>query len=217
MKTKYAFFDVDETILNFKSIFDFYKFWLCQEYGSIRGNLKYIRLNVYLHVMSYFRDRYDINKKFYKEYIHANESRLKTRGDIWFSKKIKCQSNFNNKILDRLRQHKIDGFKIVLVSGSISYCLEPLKNFLEADFLICTQLESKNSELTGFLLADPVIGNGKVTRIMDFLKKTNSEYDLLSSFAYGDHVSDIPMLNIVGNPYLVVNGNPVDFLSTRKK
>ena len=69
-------------------------------------------------------------------------------------------------------------------------------------------------------------GNEKVERINNFLRESNIEIDYENSYAYSDSKSDLPMLSLVKNSFLVnkkdgtvieeLNKNTV-FFSLKKK
>jgi phosphoserine phosphatase len=57
----------------------------------------------------------------------------------------------------------------------------------------------------------PMIGEGKREAVLALLRDHPGGVDPRECYAYGDHPSDLPMLECVGNPR-VVGGNP-DLLS----
>ncbi|MFZ2315070.1 MAG: HAD-IB family hydrolase [Gammaproteobacteria bacterium] len=215
MNIRYAFFDVDETLVNFKSMFKFYKYWLCKKsrFGVFGGYFSYFLFSFKIKFLSYFFKRSEINKKYYAQYAGFSEKKLKLIGEMWWKDLLKKEPFFHAEVLDQFFFHKKNGVKTVLVSGSMGLCLEPLKIYLGADYAIWTDLEVKDGRLTGELLGEPNIGQGKVRRILSFLEKQPVKPDLLNSYAYGDHESDIPMLDLVGNPYFVIDGFPHNYKS----
>jgi HAD superfamily hydrolase (TIGR01490 family) len=153
-----------------------------------------------------------INRAYYKNYSGASESELWLSGKEWWDK-IKKGDIFNEKVLSQFYQHKNNGVKTVLVSGSMKYCIDPLGKELGVDHIICTELEVKQGIVTGEIIGEPNIDSGKANKIKQFLLNEKCESDLVNSYAYGDHFSDLPMLKLVGYSYFVVNGTPV-ILST---
>jgi HAD superfamily hydrolase (TIGR01490 family) len=111
-------------------------------------------------------------------------------------------------ILKRVEQHQERGHILVLISGSIRYLLEPVVEDLGFHHLLCTDLEEGPD---GFLT-----GRAKGPLCLDSTKRILAEQlageekiDLEASFAYGNHQSDLPLLELVGNPYVVEPTEPL--------
>ena len=105
-------------------------------------------------------------------------------------------------ILSRVRFHKNEGHLLVLISGSVRYLLEPVMKDLEFDYLLCTDLEVRQDGL--------MTGKPKGLVCVDQNKKKltlklaeNIGLDLAKSYAYGNHQSDLPLLETVGKPHVV--------------
>ncbi|MBC8249703.1 MAG: haloacid dehalogenase-like hydrolase, partial [Anaerolineales bacterium] len=49
----------------------------------------------------------------------------------------------------------------------------------------------------------PCFGHDKVTLLTELLARSGLEVDLSQSFAYGDSIFDVPVLELVGNPVAV--------------
>lgn len=105
-------------------------------------------------------------------------------------------------IAGKLRAHQQAGHLLVLVSASVRYLLTPVKNDLGFDHLLCTDLEiGLDGRLTGRPDGPICIDDHK----RKAAEKLSEEIgiDLKRSFAYGNHHSDIPLLELVGNPSAV--------------
>lgn len=105
-------------------------------------------------------------------------------------------------ILDRLREHKEKGHRLILISAGIRYLLKPVVEDLGFDDLICTDLEVKpDGRLTG--KSDGPICSDGYKKVYAGILATDLDLDLDLSYAYGDHHADIPLLELVGNPHVV--------------
>jgi HAD superfamily hydrolase (TIGR01490 family) len=102
---------------------------------------------------------------------------------------------------DVIKKHKEDGYEIVLLSGTIDPIAERLGKALGIDICMANRLWHKNGKYTGEVEEEFVYAQGKV----DLAKKLAIRYDLdlSNSYAYGDHLSDIPLLELVSNPIAV--------------
>ena len=90
----------------------------------------------------------------------------------------------------------------MLVSGSFIECLQPFAEVFGADHVLAIQMEKHGNLLTGNIVGYQTIGQGKADVIRDYLRAENFD-ELENCYAYGDHHTDIPMLNLVGHPTVV--------------
>jgi len=105
-------------------------------------------------------------------------------------------------ILARVHFHKNEGHLLVLISGSVRYLLEPVVRDLEFDHLLCTDLEvAKNGLMTGNPEGLVCVDQNKKKLTLKLAEKLG--LDLEKSYAYGNHQSDLPLLETVGNPHVV--------------
>jgi phosphoserine phosphatase len=86
------------------------------------------------------------------------------------------------------------------VTGSTDWTIAPLAEFLKADSLTA-RLEMQNGCYTGALQGEAVADQEKA-RLIDRYAATH-QIDLSQSYAYGDSMADLPMLQTVGHPVVV--------------
>ncbi|MEW5734707.1 MAG: HAD-IB family hydrolase [Thermodesulfobacteriota bacterium] len=110
-------------------------------------------------------------------------------------------------MLSRLSWHHKRGHVCVLISGSIRYYLTAVARDLGFHHLLCTDLEvGPDGLLTGrpsVLCVDAT----KASLAADLARTQN--LDLGASYAYGNHQSDIPLLEMVGHPFAVAPTHPL--------
>ncbi len=105
-------------------------------------------------------------------------------------------------IVTRVQDHKTQGHVLVLISGSVRYMLKPVAKDLGFDHLLCTDLEvNADGQLTGRPLGPVCVGQNKQRLTLALAQ--NIGLDLQRSYAYGNHPSDLPLLEIVGHPHAV--------------
>jgi HAD superfamily hydrolase (TIGR01490 family) len=112
------------------------------------------------------------------------------------------------RMLERVDFHKNRGHLLVLVSGSLRYYLEPVVEDLGFNHLLCTDLEEDRA---GFLTGRPkgplCIDKNKQDLALDLARRFG--LDLPRSYAYGNHQADIPLLQLVGRPFVVEPTRPL--------
>ena len=103
----------------------------------------------------------------------------------------------NSKLLDQLRQHQQLGHEAVLVSASLDLYLKPVCSYLNID-LICSEVEIKAGEITGFYQTPDCSNQQKKLRILEKYKLQ----DYAEIYAYGNSDEDKEMLNLAHHRYL---------------
>ena len=105
-------------------------------------------------------------------------------------------------IVSRVNFHKNKGHVLVLISGSVRYMLEPVIKDLDFDHLLCTDLEvGRDGFMTGKPKGPVCVDQNKKRLTLKLAK--NIGLDLGKSYAYGNHQSDLPLLELVGHPHVV--------------
>ncbi|CAH0529998.1 HAD family hydrolase [Vibrio hippocampi] len=197
-----AFFDVDETLIHTKSMFDFYEFW-CKKIGQ--GDL-FKRYNAKLNTdRAAGVVREQLNREYYQQFEGQRYQTLESVGQEWFQS---CcdDSFFLERSVTALKEHQRAGHQVVFVSGSMCPILEPIAQFLNVEHILCTSLIlDQEGMLTGQIGKPQTIGKGKKVAMSDFCQ--THHIDLNHCYAYGDDISDVDMLEATGNP-ICVGENP---------
>ena len=206
MKTSniYAFFDIDGTLINFNSLLSFLDYMFRAYYGKSEGAR---RLKVYQQLVSKIASpkREQLNKLYYSNFRGMKQSLIARISEEWFNTTFADSGVFNEKCVIKLRQHQSDGHCIVIVSGGFFGTINPLARYLNIEHVLCVQPLITQGRLTGEIdPAHQTIGRGKAIAIRNFMQLASRSKDSLSScYAYGDHISDVAMLAMVGNPVVV--------------
>ena len=107
--------------------------------------------------------------------------------------------------LEAIEEHKAQGHMIVLLSGSLDFLLQPLKEYVGADHLIAARMEVINGKLTGRIIGKFPYGSYKAALIQHFSGEHGLDFS--QSYAYADHHTDHALLSLFGNP-IVINPKP---------
>lgn len=193
-----AFFDVDETIINFKSMFSFYEYW-CKEKGLLTQYSEYTsRLK---QDMQSGKRRELLNKDYYQQFTHVPLDALKKSGQEWFQQCLN-KNIFISETISELRFHQKNGITPVFVSGSMLPVLQPIADYLGVKNIICAPLIiNEEGVLTGKIGTPQTIGSGKKEALLSFCDENDIRAE--DCYAYGDDISDIPMLEATGHPVCV--------------
>jgi HAD superfamily hydrolase (TIGR01490 family) len=159
--------------------------------------------------------REELNLAYYKIFTGENIQYLDEIGKDWFLTIDKVE-NYNQIIINELNIHKNNGAGIILVSGSMHSCLDPLKDKLGASYVICSNQKVVSNTLTGELVMPQTVGSGKAWAIKSLCNIQNI-INLDNSYAYGDHISDLDMLSLVGNPVVVGSDEKLLYIAKQRK
>ncbi|NEB36898.1 HAD-IB family hydrolase [Streptomyces sp. SID14515] len=204
--TYLVFSDVDETLISCKSMFDFLHFALVRLHGT-EGETLYRATRAHLDAMSAAgAAREDVNRAYYRTaWAGYSVQRLTDLGRAWYEQRTAQPGFFIDETLDALRRHREQGADIILISGSFAPCLTPISSAVNATRLLSSEPVIHRGTLTGDM-ASTMIGEGKRAAVLRVLAE-HPHLGPETCYAYGDHPSDIPMMDCVGNPR-GVGGNP---------
>ena len=96
---------------------------------------------------------------------------------------------------------KQDGCRVVLLSGSLQILVDELKERLGAEILIGGELEAADGKLTGRKTGIHPYGREKVAALYSRIDPQAVDWE--RSWALADRISDLPVLELVGNPVAV--------------
>ncbi|MEH0424297.1 HAD family hydrolase [Streptomyces sp. B21-083] len=198
-----AFFDVDGTLTTDITLFRFLRYYLAaqghgpQVYEQRRQRLKAMTaIGV---------PREATNRAYFTNFRDADAAAVTDLARAWFERELAQGGFLNPSAVDALRRHRSRGDTVVFVSGSFPAVLMPLAEHLRVTDIRATTPEIVHGRYTGGLLRTPMIGAAKA----DAAREAASVHgaSLADCAAYGDHLSDLPILNAVGTP-VAVAGDP---------
>jgi HAD superfamily hydrolase (TIGR01490 family) len=193
-----AFFDVDETLLSVRTLESFLLYYLKREPSMISPErLRELAGQVVT------LDRSEFNRRYYGIWAGQDAARVSAAGRDWFAEALEQPGFYRPNVLERLREHQAAGDRVVLVSGSFEPPLRPLADALGVDALYCTELEIDRGVYTGTISA-AMIGDDKRHVVESYLADLDPR---TPSWGYGDHSSDLPLLERVESP-VVVGSDP---------
>jgi len=207
-----AFFDFDNTLLQTESAKLGFKYLWERRMVSLRLLLKILATNFFYqrHLVS---DEFiaNIMLKFYRQ------KRLEdfVEGAPFFYENY-LKPLLAPNILAKVKDHQRKGHVLILISGSPRYLLEPVVEDIGFDHLLCTDLEVGNDGLLTGSAKGPLCIN-KTKRALALLLAQNHAIDLSRSYAYGNHQSDIPLLESVGYPFVVEPTKPLREVALQRR
>jgi len=206
----YAFFDVDDTLITIKSLLRFQEFWYDWA-GDEAGRKAYI--DEIQELIAQDAPWEFVNRRYYAHFAGRSIADVRRCVAVWFAKTERSleerdQRLFHAAIVNRLQQHRQAGVEPVFVSGSFMLLLEPIAHRLHVNHVLGIQQQAVDGHLTGHILPPQTIGQGKADAVLDFLHSRAVKAE--DCYAYGDDISDAPMLSCVGHPFAVRGGRRLE-------
>ncbi|HEU0318394.1 MAG TPA: HAD-IB family hydrolase, partial [Solirubrobacteraceae bacterium] len=152
------------------------------------------------------RSRADFNRIFYQQYRGLPAGELRDHARASLSDFI--LPRLRHDAVRRIRAHRARGDRVVLVTGALDFLVEPLRHL--ADELIAARLTERRGAFTGELEEPPLSADGRASLAARLAAE--HDVDLAACHAYGDSISDLPLLELVGHPHAI---NP-DFRLARE-
>lgn len=205
---QFAFFDADETLIPFKTMFEFKRYltWQLAGQDSQKAAVEDSRFRQLINQMAATRPREEINRLYYAGFNGLDADYLMSMGRLWYRQLKQAKIDlFIQPVLQMMMNWRARGMEPVLVSGSAPFILQPFCQEIGITHLLCCKLLQDGGVLNGKMAGQPVIGQGKAVALHEFASR--NEVDLSRCHAVGDHVSDFPMLEAVGHAFVVSNGN----------
>jgi HAD superfamily hydrolase (TIGR01490 family) len=196
MSTVIAFFDMDYTTLDASSGLLYVKYLRRQNRIGRR-----VLLRIAWWTLLYKVSAIDVNSavpKLLSYAEHQSASRLMTESYAWFDETLKA--HIAPRAVAKIDFHRRQDQRVVLISASTQFAVQPVADHLHVDFL-CTQLLDRDDELTGEVVDPPCYGAGKVVWAQRYAAEHGA--DLRDAYLYTDSYSDRPLLDAVGHPVAV--------------
>lgn len=208
MSQAYAFFDVDGTLIRGKSMFAFHDFWY-QRWTAPGSPIALHEHEDILAILSSLEEsgvpRELINRRYYEFFVGRSVSSVMRCAQAWAEEIIKQPGFFVESVLTRLEELRQQRVEPVFVSGSFVELLGPIAKHLGVRYVLGTRLMHDGQKYNGRVEQPQTIGMGKRLVVERFLSEVG--VSVCDCWAFGDDVSDVPMLETVGHAVAVI-GDP---------
>lgn len=192
-----AFFDVDETLVATKTMASFLDY---HRTGRVSISSSQGPWDEFVEGLPPGIARAEVNQRYYELWRGVPVLEVRDTALRWWAEILGLPGLFVDEGVRALQAHRRAGDLVVLVSGSFRPVLDPVAEHLGADAVLCTEQLEVGGVLSGGIV-EPMIGENKARAAVEFLEERAIPRS--SSWAYGDHESDIPLLEVVGHPQVV--------------
>ncbi len=102
-----------------------------------------------------------------------------------------------------LGQHRAAGDIVMLVSGGPLPFVQRIAQEIGVEHAVGTEYVVRDGHYTGRAIDPPCLGANKALLAQKRLQELGLQVDFSASYAYADAISDLPLLEMVGNPFPV--------------
>lgn len=201
MKTKFALFDIDDTMYRGDSLFSLY-FWGMKKRPACALLLPVMPFAALLYLMKIL-PRESLKRLYYTPLYAFSEQDYEDFFDECILSRCYPSS------IKALRDAKENGFYIIMATASPYAYMRMFESRGLADKVLGTTLKIKNGHYTSKVVGKNCAFKEKAVRIENYIKDTGLTIDYENSVGYSDSDSDIPMLRLVKTAYRVLPGGEI--------
>lgn len=194
-----AIFDVDYTLTKRETLAEFYMFML-KKSPSLMVHAPRSIFSAILYALGIY-DSKKAKENFIAFIDGIEEENMKQLVEEFYEKRL--SKILYNDAINTMKKLKAEGCKIYLISASAEFYLNELYKIKEVDKVIGTRFTRKDGKYNRIISGENCKGEEKVRRLMEVLKEEKIEVDYENSYMFSDSLADLPLFNLVGNPYLI--------------
>ena len=196
---KLAIFDIDYTITKKETLMELFKYVIKKDIK----NLRFVPRAAYCGIM-YALGMYDerkVKETFLKFIDGIKEEELAELVKRFYDDKLK--TILYEDALKMMKKLKNEGYDIYLISASPEFYVNEFYNIKEVDRVIGTKFTFENGTFVRKMVGNNCKGEEKVRRLKEIIESEKIEVDFNESYMFSDSLSDKPLLDLVGKPYLI--------------
>ena len=214
---KLAIFDIDYTITRKETLMEFFKYLVSKDIK----NIKFLPRALYSGLMYGIKvyDEKRVKECFLKFIENIDEKELAILTKSFYDERL--STILYEDAVNMIKKLKNEGYMVILISASPEFYIKEFYAIKEVDLIIGTKfifengkfvrkMSGKRARILKRRWRNKKISSGnnckgeeKVKRLEKVLKEKNIKADFKNSYMFSDSLSDKPLLDLVGNPYLI--------------
>lgn len=192
-----AFFDIDHTLLAVNSGYRWVRY--LRRTGKLSAGRTLVSLSWLIRYRLSLIDLEAVTARAVRDYAGASIAALEAEVRAWFDAEIAPWICVEGRA--RVEEHRAQGHVLAVLTSGTRFSAQLLADRLGIAHTLCTELEEHGGVLTGRHLPPACAGVGKVVHAERFAAAHG--IDLSRSYFYSDSLSDLPMLERVGRPWVI--------------
>lgn len=194
-----AIFDIDYTLTKKETSIELYKYMLKKDFKLIKYIPAHILTGLGYSVKVFSAT--DTKERFLKFLSGKDEEELKEIVKSFYREHL--VNLLYEDGLKAISNYKAEGYKVYLISASPEFYVKEFYNIGGVDKVIGTKFKMEDGLFTPIVVGNNCKGEEKVKRLMEELEKDHIQVDFKNSCMFSDSLSDLPLLKLVGNGYLI--------------
>lgn len=196
---KLAIFDIDYTIARKETLMEFFKYLVSKDIK----NIKFLPRALYSGLMYGIKvyDEKRVKECFLKFIENIDEKELAILTKSFYDERL--STILYEDAVNMIKKLKNEGYMVILISASPEFYIKEFYAIKEVDLIIGTKFIFENGKFVRKMSGNNCKGEEKVKRLEKVLKEKNIKADFKNSYMFSDSLSDKPLLDLVGNPYLI--------------
>lgn len=192
-----ALFDMDRTLVDTHTAKLYVQFQ--RDLGEI-GPFEALRTSYWLAQYTFgIIDAKQVALHVLASYRGKSDAWLTERCQRWFQSHVRSRVSAIGRA--RVREHLRAGHAVAIATSAVRHVAEPLARELSIPHLVCSELEVRDGELTGSFHWPLCYGQGKRERAEALLRALGARLE--QTAFYTDSITDLPLLEAVGDPIVV--------------
>lgn len=196
---KLAIFDIDYTITRKETLMEFFKYLVSKDIKNIKFLPRALYSGLMYGVKVY--DERRVKECFLKFIENIDEAELAKLTKAFYDERI--SKILYKDAVDMIKKLKKEGYMVILISASPEFYVKEFYAIKEVDLIIGTKFRFEGGKFIRKMHGNNCKGEEKVRRLNEVLKEKNIKVDFKNSYMFSDSLSDKPLLDLVGNPYLI--------------
>lgn len=196
---KLAIFDIDYTITRKETLMEFFKYLVSKDIKNIKFLPRALYSGLMYGVKVYDEKR--VKECFLKFIENIDEAELAKLTKSFYDEKV--SKILYKDAVDMIKKLKKEGYMVVLISASPEFYVKEFYAIKEVDLIIGTKFTFEDGKFIRKMDGNNCKGKEKVRRLNEVLKEKNIKVDFKNSYMFSDSLSDKPLLDLVGKPYLI--------------
>ncbi|MBS4956015.1 MAG: HAD-IB family hydrolase [Clostridium celatum] len=196
---KLAIFDIDYTITRKETLMEFFKYLVSKDIKNIKFLPRALYSGLMYGVKVY--DERRVKECFLKFIENIDEAELAKLTKSFYDERI--SKILYKDAVEMIKKLKKEGYMVILISASPEFYVKEFYAIKEVDLIIGTKFTFKDGKFIRKMHGNNCKGEEKVRRLNEVLKEKNIKVDFKNSYMFSDSLSDKPLLDLVGNPYLI--------------
>ena len=196
---KLAIFDIDYTITRKETLMEFFKYIVSKDIKNIRFLPRALYSGLMYGIKVYDEKR--VKECFLKFIENIEEEELAKLTKSVYDERL--STILYKDAVDMIKKLKNEGYMVVLISASPEFYVKEFYAIKEVDLILGTKFTFEGGKFIRKMSGKNCKGEEKVRRLNEVLKEKNIEVDFKNSYMFSDSLSDKPLLDLVGNPYLI--------------